>query len=158
MGSTRGHTWACDRARQAVSLRLDGELSQLERALLDRHVSRCSACAEFASDAEELTLQLRGAELVPFELPLRERVGMRERVGIRRRSAGAWVGVASVAATALLAVYTLPDQRVRSPARTAGPSSFANQDLRELREGRSQQLRQFAFLSRASRGGPQLDA
>src|SRR5262245_40357806 len=152
MGSTRGHSWACDRARQAVSLRLDGELSQLERAVLDRHVSRCSACAEFASDAEELTLQLRGAELVPFELPLRERVG------IRRRSAGAWVGVAPVAATALLAVYTLPDQRVHSPAPTTGRSSFANQDLRELREGRSQQLRQFAFLSRASRGGPQLDA
>jgi predicted anti-sigma-YlaC factor YlaD len=151
MGPTRGHSWACDRARQAVSLRLDGELSQLERAVLDRHLKRCPECAAFASDAEELTLQLRGAELVPFELPLRERVAF------RRRSAGAWVGVASVAATALLAVFTLPAQRVESPVPAVGNSTFANQDLRELREVRFQQLRQYGFLSRASSGGPQLD-
>jgi predicted anti-sigma-YlaC factor YlaD len=37
----------CDHARARVSLALDGELSQVEQALLRAHVGRCAACAEF---------------------------------------------------------------------------------------------------------------
>jgi predicted anti-sigma-YlaC factor YlaD len=35
----------CDRAHAWASLELDGELSELERALLDTHLSRCPECA-----------------------------------------------------------------------------------------------------------------
>lgn len=37
----------CDRARQWVSLRLDGELSELENALLQKHLLTCADCAEY---------------------------------------------------------------------------------------------------------------
>lgn len=35
---------ACDRARTWASLRLDGELSEFERVLLDAHLERCDEC------------------------------------------------------------------------------------------------------------------
>ena len=34
----------CDRAREWVSLELDGELSELGAARLDAHLVRCAAC------------------------------------------------------------------------------------------------------------------
>jgi anti-sigma factor RsiW len=53
----------CGRARFWVSLRVDGELSELEGALLDAHLARCPACAEFADGATEATARLRDAQL-----------------------------------------------------------------------------------------------
>ena len=91
MASVTSHSWACDRARQAVSLRLDGELSQLERVVIDRHLDRCPSCAEFAADTATFTDQLRATELVPVMLPLRRRADF-----VAGRP-GAWIGVASVA-------------------------------------------------------------
>ena len=38
----------CDRARAWAALAPDGELSELERKLLDAHVVRCGACSRFA--------------------------------------------------------------------------------------------------------------
>ncbi|HVN60370.1 MAG TPA: zf-HC2 domain-containing protein [Gaiellaceae bacterium] len=57
----------CDRARAWVSLRLDGELSELEGYMLDSHLVRCAACRAFAADAAGFTTALRAAELVPLE-------------------------------------------------------------------------------------------
>lgn len=53
----------CARARFWVSLRVDGELSELEGALLDAHLARCDACAEFARGAAESTAWLRDSRL-----------------------------------------------------------------------------------------------
>jgi anti-sigma factor RsiW len=135
-----------------VSLRLDGELSQLEGALLERHLDRCPACAEFAADASALTRELRAAPPVrlgrPIELPLRHRVGY----GFRH--AGVWAAAASVAATALLAVMALPAQR--QSGSTGTRTTFdqrSNEDLRDLRILRIAQMRPLAFsLSRSYRG------
>ena len=149
-------SWACDRARQAVSLHLDGELSQLERALLERHLDRCSACAEFAADASALTQELRVAPLVRLERPIE--LPLRRRVGYGFRHAGALATAASVAATALLAVMALPAQRQSAPssARTVN-NQRTNQDLRELRALRIAQLRPLAFSLSRSYRGQQLD-
>ena len=54
----------CDRAREWSSLRLDGELSELESALLEAHLKHCTACAAFAVAAEAVALQLRCAVYV----------------------------------------------------------------------------------------------
>jgi anti-sigma factor RsiW len=148
-------SWACDRAHQAVSLQLDGELSQLERALLKRHLDRCSECAEFAADASALTRELRAAAPVrlerPIELPLRRRVGS----GFRH--AGAWAAAASVAASALLAVMSLPARQVPTGSPNAGTSSpTANDDLREMRELRVAQLKPLALGVSQSWHGQQL--
>jgi predicted anti-sigma-YlaC factor YlaD len=149
------HAWACERAREAASLRLDGELSQLETVLLERHLERCAGCAEFAASTAVLTRELRAAEPVALthriELPLRRRIDY----GVRR--AGAWVAAASVAATALLAVFALPSQRVER-AGAARVSTIGNIDLREARVLRRAQMRPLALILSQPLRGPQLDS
>lgn len=61
-----GHSAACDRVRSQVSLEVDGELSQLERAMVTAHVVRCSGCRAFRSGVTGVTRELRAA---PLEQP-----------------------------------------------------------------------------------------
>ncbi len=65
----------CDRAREWASLRLDGELSELEQALLDAHLSRCVECRSYAAETAAMTLELRAVEperlTAPIALPRR---------------------------------------------------------------------------------------
>jgi anti-sigma factor RsiW len=53
----------CARARFWASLRLDGELSELEGALLDAHLARCEACSAVAREFGALTTDLRSRPL-----------------------------------------------------------------------------------------------
>jgi anti-sigma factor RsiW len=152
MRTFRSGSWACDRARQAVSLHLDGELSQLERVLMERHLDCCSACAEFAAHAAVLTRELRVAPAVRLERPIE--LPLRPRVGYRFGHIGAWAAATSVAATALFAVMALPAQRRHAPA--SAPTIYhqtTNDDLSDLRLLRIAQMRPIAFsLSRSFRG------
>lgn len=66
----------CERARVWVSLRADGELSELESALLDAHLGGCPYCRDFAMDVDDAVAALRVARLerpAPFALVLRPR-------------------------------------------------------------------------------------
>jgi hypothetical protein len=54
----------CARARFWVSLRVDDELSELEGALLDAHLSRCADCREFALASDASTAAIRAASYV----------------------------------------------------------------------------------------------
>ena len=87
----------CARARFWVSLRVDGELSELEGALLDAHLARCPDCAEFAQGTTESTAWLRDAQL---ERPAPIIVAAPRS---RRRAAPGLVAAAVVLASALLA-------------------------------------------------------
>jgi predicted anti-sigma-YlaC factor YlaD len=162
MGGSRGQRWACDRAREAVSLRLDGELSQLGRAFLDRHLERCASCAQFADDVSAFTEELRDAAGVPLDRPIA--LPARTRTGYAFRHVGAWVAAASVAATALLAVFSLPAQRPNGrPAgygTDAGTSSTVrpNQDLRDLRYLRIRQMKPPALKLAQLAHGQQLNS
>ena len=53
----------CSRARFWVSLRLDGQLSELEAALLDAHLRGCVSCRSFADASAATTRELRAAQL-----------------------------------------------------------------------------------------------
>jgi predicted anti-sigma-YlaC factor YlaD len=53
----------CARAREWVSLRADGELSELERLLLRRHLGRCDGCRAFAESIGSTTAILRATAL-----------------------------------------------------------------------------------------------
>ena len=54
----------CARARFWVSLRVDDELSELEAALLDAHLSRCADCCEFALGVDASAAAIRSASFV----------------------------------------------------------------------------------------------
>ena len=58
----------CARARGWASLELDGELSQLESALLAAHLRLCPACSEAVAEMHAVTTLLRAA---PLEQPAR---------------------------------------------------------------------------------------
>ncbi|HKT44939.1 MAG TPA: zf-HC2 domain-containing protein, partial [Gaiellaceae bacterium] len=67
----------CQRAREAVSARLDGELSELGSARLSAHLRACAACAAYALEVAAVATRLRMAPLeqpsVPVALPARRR-------------------------------------------------------------------------------------
>jgi predicted anti-sigma-YlaC factor YlaD len=85
----------CERTRGWLSLRLDGELSEFERALMDAHLSCCAECRAFEADTAALTFALRSA---PLER-LAEPVALPQ---TRRRPARA-IQVAAAAAAVLVA-------------------------------------------------------
>jgi predicted anti-sigma-YlaC factor YlaD len=83
-------TTPCERTRRSISLRLDGEISDLEEAALCRHLERCAACGALAEELVGLTELLRAT---PFSEPRRSIVPERAR-GRRRQPARRRVGVA----------------------------------------------------------------
>jgi ferric-dicitrate binding protein FerR (iron transport regulator) len=86
----------CERARTWVSLGLDGELSQVEQALLRAHVGRCARCAAFARDVDGLTQEIRTA---PLQRPLRAGMPARRRsTGMRALQLGAAAAAVAIAA------------------------------------------------------------
>jgi predicted anti-sigma-YlaC factor YlaD len=71
--------FVCDRVRNEVSLELDGELSQLARAMVESHLRRCAACRSFRDDLVSFTQEIREAPLEkysgrPLAVPRRKRV------------------------------------------------------------------------------------
>jgi anti-sigma factor RsiW len=95
----------CDRVRGQISLDLDGELSQLERAMVASHVRRCPSCAAFRANATSFTQTLRAAPLEalsrPIEVPSLRRKALAEvRFGAIRVAAAA-AGIAVVLSLAL---------------------------------------------------------
>ena len=84
-----------------MSLELDGELSQLERAMLAAHVARCAGCRAYRADVRSFTRELRAAplETLPAITVRRYRrtVAMRIQAGAAAAMALAVVGVGSQA-------------------------------------------------------------
>ena len=78
----------CERTRGWVSLSLDGELSEFERALVESHLDRCAPCGAFAAEISAATGLLRGAPLepVPHMVVLTAR---RRNIGVLAMRAGA---------------------------------------------------------------------
>jgi len=87
----------CERARTWAALAPDGELSELERKLLDAHLQRCSACAHFALDVAAVAAELRAAAPQPLPRPLSVPIWRRRPVYARVRAVGAAAAVAAMA-------------------------------------------------------------
>ncbi len=91
---------ACQRAREAVSMQLDGELSELGSARLSAHLRECEACAGYALELAALTTRLRTAPLeqlpAPVALPSRRR-----RPALQLAAAAAAVVAAAASSLAL---------------------------------------------------------
>lgn len=87
----------CERARSWAALAPDGELSELERKLLDSHLQRCAACGRFAVEVAQIAAELRDAALQPLPRPVRIPVWRRRPVYARVRAVGAAAAVAVMA-------------------------------------------------------------
>jgi anti-sigma factor RsiW len=114
-----GRWWktnACDRASQWVSLDLDGELSQLERTALARHLTTCARCRELAADVSSFTKLLREAPAVELERPIVVEAPRAARRRVARRAAIS-VAFAGLTAAAVLG-FVLPTSRPSSSALT----------------------------------------
>lgn len=94
---------ACQKAREAVSLELDGELSELGSARLAAHLRDCETCAAYASDLTTFTAGLRSA---PLESP-------RTQIAIRRSRRRAGVAATAAAAVAVAAGLSVTVQSLR---------------------------------------------
>src|SRR5438105_15623602 len=100
------HSVVCERGREWISLRLDGELSELAQKMLDAHLARCPECRAFEAEAAVTTRMLRATPLEQLERPLSLPHGRRLALSMRRLSPMA----ASAAAIALgaAAILNLP--------------------------------------------------
>lgn len=119
----------CEYARQAASLRLDGELSEFELALLEAHLSKCADCRAFEADIAPITAAVRTTPLepvgTPFELP-------RKRGGVARMRVLSAVAAVAVVAVGLgtLAESTGPDRASRQfKPTTAQVNSIRSDDV-----------------------------
>jgi hypothetical protein len=63
MGDLMSSDYACGRARELISLQLDGELSELGCTRLAAHLGGCAGCRDFAHGAEATALALRASSL-----------------------------------------------------------------------------------------------
>lgn len=88
----------CERARSWAALAPDGELSELERKLLDSHLTRCAACSRFTAEVAALAADLRASALQPLPRPVSIPTWHRRPVYARFR------GVAAAAAVAVMAL------------------------------------------------------
>jgi predicted anti-sigma-YlaC factor YlaD len=109
-----GRWWktnACERATQWISLDLDGELSQLEQAALQRHLSGCAHCREVSTEVTAFTRMLREAPLLELEREVAYALPRRARVRAVRRAAFS-LALAGLAGAAVLAGFVLPSSSV----------------------------------------------
>jgi predicted anti-sigma-YlaC factor YlaD len=123
----------CERIRAQVSVELDGELSELERRMLEAHLVRCPDCRTYAADVAAFTHELRMAPLEDLEHPI---VIRRPRRVTRAR---AQVGLAAAAAVVVLGFALqlgVPgaDESAASSARTPTRFDTTSQTLREMRQ------------------------
>lgn|SRR5262245_50148430 len=133
----------CERARQWVSLRVDGELSELEDALLEKHLEGCASCSAFATRLSATTEAVRVApqERPDIEYPRFERPAIRLPVGRR-------VAIVAVAAAAALGAFVGSSLQKPAPARE--PSVPQVSLLTEMR-----QMRQLPHVQQAPTPEPQ---
>jgi anti-sigma factor RsiW len=140
-------TKQCERARECASLRLDGELSEFEQALLGAHLARCEPCRSFAAELDQVTTRLRNAPLEtldqPVALPARRRVSSRRPVEIAT--------AAALMLTALGITGALRTVEGSSPSLSFAPPGVSNEfESREFSDIRRASIRRVMLRNRLS--------
>jgi hypothetical protein len=121
----------CERARQWASLRLDGELSELEDTLLEKHLEGCASCSVFTARLTAATEAVRAVpqERPQIDYPRFERPVIRLPVGKR-------VAIVAVAAAAALGAFvgTALQRPAPTQAPGSGPQFSFRTDMNQLRQ------------------------
>lgn len=129
----------CERARTWAALAPDGELSELERKLLDSHLTRCGACGRFAAEVAAFAADLRTSALQPLRRPVTLPVWRRRPAYARMRVVGAAAAVA-VMAIGIASRSPLPaGERESQPATRV--TNFSTNEQRELAQIRAAEVR-----------------
>jgi anti-sigma factor RsiW len=132
MRELRAQNRVCERAREYSSRRLDDELSDFERALLESHLERCEPCRLYSSELEEIVSRLRNAPLEqlphPIALPSRSRV----------RARALQVGVAAAAAVVAVSATLVGVSQSKRPSGRPAVNTAAivadKQDVQQLHQ------------------------
>jgi len=125
----------CLRACEWASLRLDGELSEFEEAMLQAHLAGCLACSEFMQRIETVAEQVRTAPFEPFEravvLARHRRISLR----VSRAAAAGAAVVATIGITSGLVLNTSSLKLGPTPAAGSldAPGDPGARDFRILR-------------------------
>jgi len=121
----------CESARQWASLRIDGELSELEGSLLEKHLEECASCSAFAGRLAATTEAVRA---VPLERPAISY--QRFERPILRLPVGRRVAIVAVAAAAALGAFvgSSLQKPVTAPAPRGGPQLSFRTDQIDLRQ------------------------
>ncbi len=139
------HSLVCDRVRAQISVALDGELSQLEQAMLSSHLARCTDCRMYEADVTAFTHALR--ETPPESLSRPISVSPGRRFVMNRLQVGA---AAALAVAALFGAGELlrgKDLEIRPVFVPAGKTQIKFPTQR-------QEQREQAILERARVGHP----
>jgi anti-sigma factor RsiW len=146
-------TVVCDRTREWISLALDGELSELEHALMEAHLERCDVCRGVKADMHGFAIWLRTSPLESLDAPVW--VPPRSRSLLRRapQRAAQVVSAGLAAAVAVTLAVTLPNRadvaRQSESALIAAPLvvDASNEPMDDLRRpNRAQQQRLVATV------------
>lgn len=129
----------CERARSWAALAPDGELSELERKLLDSHLDRCAACSSFSVEAASIALELRQATPTPLPHPVS--------VPTWRRRPG-YARIRTVGAAAAVAVMALGIAS-RAPLATAEREPLKLPEITDFSENVEREAAQFRALRHA---------
>lgn len=110
----------CARARESVSVQLDGELPEFDLDRLETHLRICPSCTAWADEVRDVTRRLREA---PLEVPTERFLHLRPARRWRVSSAVALASAAAVVATMFVAPHAhrgaLGLQRPGTSARVA---------------------------------------
>ena len=122
----------CDRVRELVSASLDGELSELDGARVQSHLTGCVGCRTYATTAEEAARLLRQAPLEELRVPI---VLPGRRLALSRKLQVASAAAALVVTVGLSAAVATISSSSRSHVRSSAPAAklrFPDQELRML--------------------------
>src|SRR5439155_2670530 len=146
------NSFLCDRGREWISLRLDGELSELAQKMLDSHLARCPDCSAFEEQVSGIALQLRATPLERLERPI-EITHRRRRMPVRVWSMGAAAASLAAAAVGVVGFLSLPSSGSleAAPLVVVAPPS-GNEDLRNFRTMRAAGLKAIIPPSLRDRG------
>ena len=122
----------CARARESVSAQLDGELPEFELDRLETHLRICPACAAWAEEVRDFTLQLRQGA---FEEPAHRFALGRLRRAWRVSSAVAVASAAAVVATMFVAPGRQASLSSQSLELQVRPQHFVVSRLTRLEDG-----------------------
>ena len=121
----------CDRARQWSSLRVDGELSEVEGTLLERHLEGCAKCRSFELGLRSAVDLLRTAPAEHSALRFDFPAPVSARFPVGRRLAVAAIALAAAVGSLVGSTIERPAPRPQEPPQV---SLLITKDVQQLRE------------------------